>query len=156
MARGTNTTPMNANRVMRTAVQRTQGLRGPNSVFIKRRYDCQRTLVIRIAATTTRAGDSVMNIARFRPYNVLLYSTIILSILNKDFLIRYLMVQCSQRKIERHRDRQTERQRERERDRERDREKEKERESHVLIIPPFSGETLLKSLWFWLLTLIWG
>ena len=111
--RGTNTTPMNANRVMRTAVQRRQGLRGPNSVFIERRCDCQRTLVIRIAATTL-AGDSVMTIARFRPYNVLLYSTIILSILNKDFLIRYLMVQCSQREIGRHRDRQTDRQRERE------------------------------------------
>ena len=137
--RGTNTTPMNANRVMRTTLQRTHGLLGPNSVFIKRRYDCQQTLVIRIAATTL-AGDSVMTIARLRSYNMLLYSTIILSIINKDFLIRYLMVQCSQREIERHRDRQTERQRERERDRE------IERESHVLILPPFSGETLLKNL----------
>ena len=52
--RGTDTTPMNANRVMRTTMQRTHGLIGPNSVFIKRRYDCQRTLVIRIAATTSR------------------------------------------------------------------------------------------------------
>ena len=30
---------------------------------------------------------------------------------NKDFLIRYLMVQCSQREIERHTDRETERER---------------------------------------------
>ena len=33
IARGTNTTPTNANRTIRIAAQRTQGLRGPNSVF---------------------------------------------------------------------------------------------------------------------------
>ena len=71
---------MNANRVMRTTMQRTHGLLGPDSVFIKRRYDCQQTLVIRIAATTL-AGDYVMPIARYHSYNVLLYSTIIFSIL---------------------------------------------------------------------------
>ena len=32
--RGTNTTPTNANRAIRIAVQRTQGLGGPNSVFL--------------------------------------------------------------------------------------------------------------------------
>ena len=32
--RGTNTTPTNANRAIRIAVQRTQGLRGSNSVFL--------------------------------------------------------------------------------------------------------------------------
>ena len=32
--RGTNTTPTNANHAIRIAVQRTQGLRGPNSVFL--------------------------------------------------------------------------------------------------------------------------
>ena len=32
--RGTNTTPTNANRAIRIAVQRTQGLRGPNSVLL--------------------------------------------------------------------------------------------------------------------------
>ena len=32
--RGTNTTPTNANRAIRIAVQRTQGLRGPNSLFL--------------------------------------------------------------------------------------------------------------------------
>ena len=32
--RGTNTTPTNANRAIRIAVQRTQGLQGPNSVFL--------------------------------------------------------------------------------------------------------------------------
>ena len=31
---GTNTTPMNANRAIRIAVPRTQGLCGPNSVFL--------------------------------------------------------------------------------------------------------------------------
>ena len=31
---GANTTPTNANRAIRIAVQRTQGLRGPNSVFL--------------------------------------------------------------------------------------------------------------------------
>ena len=31
---GTNTTPTNANRAIRIAAQRTQGLRGPNSVFL--------------------------------------------------------------------------------------------------------------------------
>ena len=36
---------------------------------------------------------------------------------NKDFLIRYLMMQCSQRETERHRDRLRERERERERER---------------------------------------
>ena len=34
--RGTSTTPMNANRSIRIAAQRTQGLRGPNSVFLGR------------------------------------------------------------------------------------------------------------------------
>ena len=57
---------------------------------------------------------------------------------------------------DRQRDRERERERERDREKERDRERERERESHVLILPPFSGETLLKNLWFWLLTLIWG
>ena len=33
--RGMNTTPTNANRAIRIAVQRTQGLRGPNSVFLE-------------------------------------------------------------------------------------------------------------------------
>ena len=33
-AGGTNTTPTNANHVIRIAAQRTQGLRGPNSVFL--------------------------------------------------------------------------------------------------------------------------
>ena len=32
--RGTNTTPTNANRAIRIAKQRTQGLRGANSVFL--------------------------------------------------------------------------------------------------------------------------
>ena len=32
--RGTTTTPTNANRTIRIAVQRTQGLQGPNSVFL--------------------------------------------------------------------------------------------------------------------------
>ena len=32
--RGTNATLTNANRAIRTAAQRTQGLRGPNSVFL--------------------------------------------------------------------------------------------------------------------------
>ena len=32
--RGTNTTPTNTNRAIRIAAQRTQGLRGPNSVFL--------------------------------------------------------------------------------------------------------------------------
>ena len=44
--RGTNTTPTNTNRAIRIAAQRTKGLRGPNSVFFRGRYDCQRTLVI--------------------------------------------------------------------------------------------------------------
>ena len=44
--RGTNTTPTNANRTIRIATQRTQGLRGPSS-FFRGRYDRQRTLVIR-------------------------------------------------------------------------------------------------------------
>ena len=60
------------------------------------------------------------------------------------------------RDIETDRQRDREREREREIERERDREVERERESHVSILPPFSGETLLKNLWFWLLTLIWG
>ena len=38
--RGTNTTPTSANRAIRTAVQRTQGLRGPNS-FLGGRCDRQ-------------------------------------------------------------------------------------------------------------------
>ena len=63
---GTNTTPTNANRAIRIAAQRTQGLRGPNSVFLRGRYDRQRTLVIRIAAITL-ASDSAITIARFRP-----------------------------------------------------------------------------------------
>ena len=33
-SRGPNTTPTNANRAIRIAAQRTQGLRGPNSVFL--------------------------------------------------------------------------------------------------------------------------
>ena len=33
-SRGTNTTPTNANHAIRIAVQRMQGLRGPNSVFL--------------------------------------------------------------------------------------------------------------------------
>ena len=33
--RGTNTTPTNANRAIRIAAQRTQGLRGPNSAFFE-------------------------------------------------------------------------------------------------------------------------
>ena len=32
---GTNTAPTNANRAIRTAAQRTQGLQGPNSVFLE-------------------------------------------------------------------------------------------------------------------------
>ena len=32
--RGMNTTPTKANRAIRIAVQRTQGLRGPNTVFL--------------------------------------------------------------------------------------------------------------------------
>ena len=32
--RGTNTTPTNANRAIRIAMQRMQGLRGPNYVFL--------------------------------------------------------------------------------------------------------------------------
>ena len=55
----------NANRAIRIAVQRTQGLRGPVSVF-RGRYDRQRTLVIRIAAITL-ASDSAITLERFRP-----------------------------------------------------------------------------------------
>ena len=66
--RGTSTTPTNANRAIRITVQRTQGLRGPNSVF-RGRYDRQRTLVIRIAAITL-GSDSAIILARFRPSKV--------------------------------------------------------------------------------------
>ena len=66
---GTNTTPTNANRAIRIVVQRTQGLRGPTGVFLRGRYDRQRTLVIRIAAKTL-ASDSGITIARFRPSKV--------------------------------------------------------------------------------------
>ena len=34
--RGTNATPTNANHAIRSATQRTQGLLGPNSVFLGR------------------------------------------------------------------------------------------------------------------------
>ena len=64
--RGTNTTPTNANRAIRIAMQRTQGLRRPNSVFFRERYDRQWTLAIRIAAITL-ASDSATTLARFRP-----------------------------------------------------------------------------------------
>ena len=58
---------MNANRAIRIAAQRTQGLWGLVSVFRGGwRYDCQRTLAIRIAAITL-ASDSATTIARFRP-----------------------------------------------------------------------------------------
>ena len=63
--RGTNTTPTNANRAIRIAAQRTQGLRGPNSVVLGG-DNRQRSLVIRIAAITL-ASDSAITIARFRP-----------------------------------------------------------------------------------------
>ena len=63
---GMNTTPTNANCAIRIAVQRTQGLQGPNSVFLWGRYERQRTLVIRIAAKTL-ASDSAVTIAQFRP-----------------------------------------------------------------------------------------
>ena len=48
--------------------QRTHCLEGPTSVF-GGRYDCQRTLVIRIAAKTL-ASDSAITLARFRPSEV--------------------------------------------------------------------------------------
>ena len=67
--RGTNTTPMNANRAIRIAAQRTQGLQGPISLFSVGRYDRQRTLVIRIAAITL-ASDSAITLARFRPAKI--------------------------------------------------------------------------------------
>ena len=41
----------------------------PNFVFFKGIHDRQRTLVIRIAAIT-RAGDSAITIARFRPSEI--------------------------------------------------------------------------------------
>ena len=58
------------------------------------------------------------------------------------------MVQCSQKRLK---DIETDRSR----DRVREREIEREREP-CLNPTTFSGETLLKNLWFWLLTLIWG
>ena len=67
--RGTNTTPMKANRAIRIAAQRTQGLRGTKFCVLRGRYDRQRMLVIRIAAITL-AGDSAITLARFRPSKV--------------------------------------------------------------------------------------
>ena len=62
--RGTNTTPMNANRAIRIAAQRTQGLWGPNPVFWGGHMSS--TLAIRITAITL-ASDSAITITRFRP-----------------------------------------------------------------------------------------
>ena len=67
--RGTNTTPTNANRAIRNAVQRTQGTRTKFCGF-RGRSDHQRTLVIRIAAITL-ASDSAITLARFRPSKLL-------------------------------------------------------------------------------------
>ena len=59
---------MDANRTIRTAAQRMQGLPGLVSVFWGK-VDRQRTLVIRIAAITL-ASDSVITLARFRPSKI--------------------------------------------------------------------------------------
>ena len=66
--RGTNTTPMNANRAIRIAAQRTQGYEDQILCF-GWRYELQRTLAIRIAAITL-ASDSAVTIARFRPSKI--------------------------------------------------------------------------------------
>ena len=63
--RGTNTTPTKANRVIRTVVQRTQGLHSP----LRERSECQRTLVIRITAITL-ASNAAITLAQFRPSKV--------------------------------------------------------------------------------------
>ena len=60
--RGTHTAPTNANRAMRIAAQRTQGLREPISVFLGEIWQP----ALRIAAITL-ASDSAITIARFRP-----------------------------------------------------------------------------------------
>ena len=72
---GTNVKRMNANRAIRIAAQRTQGLWGLISLFWGGRYDRQRTLAIRIAAVTL-ASDSAITIARFRPSKRCAYSLV--------------------------------------------------------------------------------
>ena len=64
LPRGTNVTHMNAKCTIRIAAQRTQGLRGPISVFWGT-YDRQRMPAIRITAVTF-AIASAITIARFR------------------------------------------------------------------------------------------
>ena len=49
--------------------RRTQGLEAPRCLCFRERYDCRRTLAIRIAAITL-ASDSAITIARFRPSKV--------------------------------------------------------------------------------------
>ena len=66
---GTNVKLLNANRAIRIAAQRAQGLYG--QISVGRTYDRQRTLVIRIAAIIF-ASDSARTIARFRSSKVLL------------------------------------------------------------------------------------
>ena len=62
--RGANVNRMNADRAIRTAAQRTQGLWGLISMFLREIW--RPTLAIRIAAVTL-ARDSAIIIARFRP-----------------------------------------------------------------------------------------
>ena len=60
---------MNANRAIRIAAQRTQGLRTKFCVF-RWRSGRQRTLVVIRIAATTLASDSAITIARFRPSKI--------------------------------------------------------------------------------------
>ena len=58
---GMNTTPTNSNRAIRITAQRTQGLPSTRTKFcvFRGRYDCQRTLVIRIAAITLASNSAI-------------------------------------------------------------------------------------------------
>ena len=64
--RGTNTTPTNANRAIRTGSATNAGSMRNKLCVFRVNYDRKRTLVIRIAAITL-ASDSAITLARFRP-----------------------------------------------------------------------------------------